>query len=102
MELDIELVRKIAGEPFAQQFFIWTTSLALASFIHAGRVKKELKHITEALNGLSTALRRDLDNHSQRIDKVEVVVGKVEQRLDRIDDRFDILIQHNKPNPGGI
>lgn len=80
MDIDFELVKKIAGEPFAQQLTIWTTSLAVASFIHSGRVKKEMSNITSALVKLGESLRQDLKSQSDRIGTLETRIDKIEEK----------------------
>ena len=82
---DAELVKMLAGSNFAQQFTIWTTSLALASWIHSGRVKKEmaaqLSSITLAINNLASALKEELKSHSEKIETVTLEVQKLKGRV---------------------
>lgn len=80
--LDYELVRNIAGDEFAQQFFTWTAALGVASFIHSGRVKKEVRAVVDALNNVALALKQDLKSHSERIEKVEKGLEKLIDRVD--------------------
>lgn len=79
-----EVIKAILGEPFAQQFLIWTTSLIIASWIHAGRVRTELKSITEALNSLSMALKKDLESHSTQLDKIETRLDKIDKTVSTV------------------
>ena len=76
--LDSELIRSIAGDKFAQQFFMWTTSLGLASYIHSGRVKK-------SIDNLATALMTQLDSHGKKIELVETKVNDLGGRLSKLE-----------------
>lgn len=74
------------GEGFARDVATWTTALGVASYIHSGRVKKELRAITDEIRSLSTALRGDLDVHDKRI-------SVVENRIDGIEKSVSILVK---------
>lgn len=69
--IDYDTIKNIAGDKFAQQFFTWTTSLSLASFIHSGRVKKELGQMTQAINKFAEALHERIGKVEARLDKIE-------------------------------
>ncbi len=46
-------------------------AFAVAAWIHSGRVKKEFVNVTEAINGLGSALRQDLSALSERVGDLE-------------------------------
>ena len=87
--LDVDLIKQIAGTSFAQQFTIWTTSLGIASWIHSGRVKKEmasqLSSITLAINSLASALKEELASHSERLELVTKEVSILKDRVKKIE-----------------
>lgn len=51
-------------------------AFTVAAWIHSGRVKKEFKGVTEAINGLGSALRQDLTALSERVGDLERKVTK--------------------------
>lgn len=87
--LNLETIQVIGGNAFSQQFAIWTTSLGLASWIHSGRVKKEMREqmsqITDAINSLSHALRQDMALQSQRIGMVEKTLVNMDTRVSELE-----------------
>jgi len=87
--LDFEMVKQVAGTAFAQQFAIWTSSLGLAAWIHSGRVKKEIAAqvtaMTTALNNLASALTKGLEDHAERIEKVEFGVNELKGRFQELE-----------------
>ncbi len=55
-------------------------AFSVAAWIHSGRVKKEFKGVTEAINSLGSALRLDLSALSSRVGDLEKTVGLDEKR----------------------
>jgi len=79
----------VLSESQMAQFGLFFT---MASFIHSGRVKKEIRSnfegLTHAIEKVSAALREDLKQHGDRLDNL---YGRVD-RLERAQ------VQENKPN----
>lgn len=83
--LDIEMIAKVIGGTLETQVGQFTVAFGLAAWIHAGRVKKEIRlqgaQFVDAMNNLSAALRQDLANHSNRIEKVEIQFDELKGRV---------------------
>lgn len=80
--VDPELVKSFLSETAQSQIAQAGFFFTLAAWLHAGRVKKEIARnfeaLTNALNSVALALRKDLDghreilaNHSIRLDNLE-------------------------------
>ncbi len=54
-------------------------AFSVAAWIHSGRVKKEFKSVTEAINNLGSALRLDLSALSERVGDLEKTVNGKDQ-----------------------
>jgi hypothetical protein len=67
----------------------WTIALFVASWLHSGRVKKEIKlqmsNLVNVIDGLGLALREDLKIQSQRIEKVEKSLENMDGRVKHIE-----------------
>ena len=87
--LNYELLKDIAGASFAQQFFIWSTSLGIAAKIHSFSVKKEVRAQGEAMvlaiNNLASALREELKSHSEKIELVTKEVNELKGRVFKLE-----------------
>lgn len=87
--LDVEIVKSFLGDALGAQVTQWTLGLAIASFIHAGRVKKEIKaqvgQLTGAIQELGVALRQDLSSQSERIGYVEKSVSQLSTRIETVE-----------------
>lgn len=81
---DIELIGTLLGHAVQSQVAQFSFSFGLAAWIHSGRVKKEiaaqLSGIKDAVKDLSAALRQDLEKQSERIGKLEDRVGRIEPK----------------------
>ena len=89
--LDLDILKNFLGEAISSQVAQWTLGLAIASIIHSGRVKKEIKlqfaQLTDAIRELGSALRQDLNAHSDRIGAVEKSVSQLSERIDGIENK---------------
>ena len=94
MELQlIELVRQLAGENFTQQFIIWTSSLALASYIHSGRVKSALNDMTVEIRSMVTSMNANLEVHAKEIAQIKSRQDNDNIQNNRQDDRLSRMEQ---------
>lgn len=70
-----------ANNQIVQAGFFFT----IASWIHSGRVKKEIKNsfnsLTEAINNVASSLREDLKKHSEKIDNHTEVIHTLDSRV---------------------
>lgn len=86
--LDLDMLRGFLSDALHAQVTQWTLALAIASAIHSGRVKKEIRaqfaQLTDAIRDLGAALRQDLNVHSDRI-------GAVEKNMSQLSDRVESL-----------
>lgn len=77
-------VSSFLNEALQLQVTQFGIAFTLAAWIHAGRVKKEIKFqveamtsaMTEAINNVAVTLRQDLSAHAERITRVEDIVFK--------------------------
>lgn len=87
--LDLEIIKAFLGEAISSDVAHWMLGLAIASFIHSGRVKKEIREqfvqLTEAIKDLGSALRQDLNAHSDRIGAVEKSVSQLADRIESVE-----------------
>ena len=79
-----ELIKQIAGEALANQVLQFGLAFTIAAFIHSGRVKREIRYqmesLTKAITDLGLALRKDLDDHSDKIDNLSTRVNALENK----------------------
>lgn len=89
--LDLEIIKAFLGEAISSEVAHWMLGLAIASFIHSGRVKKEIREqfvqLTDAIKDLGSALRQDLNAHSDRIGAVEKSVSQLADRVESIEQK---------------
>lgn len=87
--LEPENLERILGHALSAQMIRDLAAFGLAALIHSSRVKKEIRaqfsHLTEAINSLSSALRQDLANQSERIGRVEKDHKEIKDRLTKIE-----------------
>lgn len=76
----VHMLGEAAQSQVAQAGFFFT----IASLIHSGRMKKEIRANFEGLNNaidrVSFALREDLQKHGERLDKLSDRVDKLETK----------------------
>lgn len=74
----------VAQNQIAQAGFFFT----LAAWIHSGRVKKEIKDsfssLTEALNSLSDALRKELKIHTDQLSDHAIKLDKLKEHVQEL------------------
>lgn len=89
--LDLEIIKSFLGEKISAEVAQWGIALIIASFIHSGRVKKEIRsqfeHLTGAIRELGSALRQDLNNHSDRIGAVEKNMSQLSERVESLESK---------------
>ncbi len=83
MDLDWIAVSDLISKGLSHQVTQFTIAFGVAAYIHAGRVKKEIASqmsgITGAINSLADALKKELSEHSARIEKLTSRVDSLEK-----------------------
>lgn len=89
--LDLDIIKNLFGDAISSQVTQFTIAFTLAAYIHAGRVKKEIKaqfsHLTDVIGELGAALRQDLNTHSERIGAVEKNVSQLSDRIENLESK---------------
>lgn len=97
----IEAFRQLFGEPWAQQLAIWTTSLAVASYIHSGRVEAGIERALGKLTAemktelklLGATLSKNLQEHSAEITAIKERQTVDDRRNQAQDERLSRMEQ---------
>lgn len=88
-DIDPNSVIEYFSSSLNHQLTQWTIALFIASWLHSGRVKKEIKFQMESLvkviDNLGLALREDLKIQSLRIEKVEKSLENMDGRVKHIE-----------------
>lgn len=83
--LNAETVTSLLGEAFGHQVTQFGIAFAIAAWLHAGRVKKEIKeqmgNVVSAVDNVASVLRQDLNHQSERIGHIEEGLGKLSSRV---------------------
>jgi hypothetical protein len=84
--LDLDTLKSVLGDVLSTEIAKFGIGFTIAAWLHAGRMKKEIRSqfssLTSAIENLGLALRQDLKSQSERLEKAE---GKVNQLVDRVD-----------------
>lgn len=84
-EVAMKLVGEAAASQIAQAGFFFT----LAAMLHARQVRKEIANqfgiLTGAINNVATALKKDLESHAERLDKVEDGFQRMDSRVTKLE-----------------
>jgi len=78
-----DTILQYASEAFSHQVTQFVFAFSIAAWIHSGRMKKEFKSLTLAVNDLGSALRADLGALNSRIGVVEKTVVSITERLNK-------------------
>ncbi len=85
--LDFDSLPNLLSTAMGSQVTQFGIAFAIAAFIHAGRMKKEIasqmSQVVGAVNNLAQALRQDLSSQSDRISKVELDVATIKGTITR-------------------
>lgn len=83
MNLDWANVSDLISAGLGHQVTQFTVAFGIAAYIHSGRVKKEIASqmggITDAIDRMSDALKKELADHSERITKLTTRVDVLEK-----------------------
>ncbi len=72
----LSFLSEAASHQVTQNLFYF----ALAAWIHSGRVRKEIRFLTQSISDLGAALRQDFSALSNRVGNVEENVAKIIER----------------------
>lgn len=85
------------GSAMSHQVTQFTFAFSFAAWLHAGRVKKEIKDqlggISISIDGVTQALRLDLQVQSKRLESVENAMTAVVSRVDKLEKKSSIVIE---------
>jgi hypothetical protein len=83
--IDHEIIKSFFGEAAGNQMAQAGFFFTMAAWIHAGRVKKEIKSnflgLTTALNNIADSFREDLKKHSERLDNLSSRIENIENNI---------------------
>lgn len=83
--LNSETISSLMGEALGHQVTQFGIAFAIAAWVHAGRVKKEIKeqmsNVVAAVDNVASVLRQDLTHQSERIGHIEDGLGKLTTRV---------------------
>jgi hypothetical protein len=83
-DIDKEQVSAFLGETASNQIAQAGLFFTIAAWLHAGRVKKEIKDnfssLTTAINGVAAAFKEDLKKHSEILENLSTRVDMLEKK----------------------
>ena len=92
--IDSEIIKTLFGEAASNQIAQAGFFFLIASWIHSGRVKKEIKlnfaGLTEAINNVADSLKKDLKSHSEILGKQAGSIDNLSLRVQYIENNLKI------------
>lgn len=83
--VDIDSAKDLAEKFFGHQFTQMTLAFMAASFIHSGRIKKEIKlafvSLTSAIDNVAERVTNELSGIKKEIKNLDERVGHIEKKV---------------------
>lgn len=87
--MDLDQILSVISPAMQSEAMKFGIAFTFAAWLHSGRVKKEIKAsfsgLSQAITELGAALREDLNNHSNRIAKVEEGLNDIKERVNTME-----------------